>query len=206
MNYNTYAGALLGTVFVVMTLGMVSNAIYHSDAPEEQGFAITVSEDDTVVAEVEDEGIEPIAPLMASADASAGESVFRKCSACHVAEAGGPNKVGPNLYNVVMGEIAAVDGFNYSSSLADYAEGKQWTYEELNGFLLKPRDWVNGTTMGFAGLSDAEDRANVIAWLREQSDNPAPLPDPAAGEPAAEESADAGENEADDAAGETATE
>lgn len=173
MNYNLYAGAFLATVFVVMTLGLASDGIFHVEDPEVQGFAIEVPEGDTATAEVaEEEELAPITPLLASADAGAGEGVFRKCQSCHNVEAGAGNKVGPNLHNVVGRDIASVDDFGYSSALVAYGEGKQWTHEELNGFLLKPKEWVPGTSMGYNGLSSEDDRANLIAYLRANTDNP----------------------------------
>jgi len=111
---------------------------------------------------------------LASADIAAGQALSKKCTACHVFDKGGPNKVGPNLYNVVNRDVASVADFKYSGALTDH--GGAWSYEELNGFLYKPKAWVSGTKMNYAGLSKAEDRANIIAWLRTLSDNPTPLP------------------------------
>ncbi len=137
------------------------------------------------VAAVTKGGAEPAAPadagppvdfktLMASADPAAGEKVFGKCKSCHGVEKGGPNKVGPNLWGVVGGPTAHKDDFSYSAGLA----GKHgtWTYDDLNAFLTSPKDYIPGTKMSFAGLSKAQDRANVIAYLRSNADNPPPLP------------------------------
>ncbi|MBW3097768.1 c-type cytochrome [Pseudohoeflea coraliihabitans] len=197
---NAAAGAFLGVVFVVMTLSIVSEGLFHSEAPEQAGFAIVADESagsgDAAPAE---EGLPEIAPLMASADPAAGENVFKKCAACHTVDPSGTNKVGPGLYNVVGAEIAAHEGFNYSSALQEYAEGRQWDYEHLNRFLFAPKKEVRGTAMGFAGLKKEEDRANVIAYLREQSDSPAPLPSPeeaaADDDAAADDEAAAGDEE-----------
>ena len=105
---------------------------------------------------------------LASADVSQGESVFRKCKACHVAAADGKNKVGPNLYNIVGASVAIVDGFKYSAALTEY--GGDWTPERLDAFLAKPKAEVKGTKMGFAGLRKDDDRANLIAYLNTLSD------------------------------------
>jgi len=115
------------------------------------------------------------ASFMIGADAAAGAKVFRKCKACHRVEADGGNGVGPNLHGVVGRVIASHDGFNYSDAL----KGKDgaWTYEQLNAFLTKPKDWAPGTKMAFPGLRKDADRANVIAYLNEQSDEPLPLPE-----------------------------
>lgn len=113
-----------------------------------------------------------VAPLTVAAeshvsgDAEAGAKVFRKCQACHAVGEGAENKAGPVLNGVVDRPIASVEGYNYSSALADLgAEGKTWTPEELAAFLEKPRDYASGTKMSFAGLRKEDERANVIAYL-----------------------------------------
>ncbi len=200
--FNKYAMAILGTVFIVFCLSLISEAIFHTNAPEERAFVIATDAGPSVggAADGADSGpiYEPIGPLLVNASTEAGERVFKKCAACHTVDNGGANKVGPNLWNIVNSPIAADDDFSYSSSFKDYAEGKNWTYEELNGFLWKPRTYVRGTAMGFAGLPKVEDRANVVFYLRSISDNPAPLPDPA--------TAAVSEEPADDAASEGAAE
>lgn len=178
MNYNLYAGAFLGTVFIAMTLGIASDGIFHEEEPEQQGFAIIVEEGtSTAVAAAEEEELGEIGPLLASADIAKGESAFRKCSACHNDEAGAANKVGPNLWGVVNRVAGAYPDFNYSSALTEYAsDGKAWDFEALNRFLYKPKDYIPGTSMGFAGLSRESERADLIAYLRTTADNPVPLP------------------------------
>ncbi|MCU0837907.1 MAG: cytochrome c family protein [Rhodospirillales bacterium] len=115
--------------------------------------------------------------LLAQADPAKGEKVFGKCKACHGVEEGGANKVGPNLWGVVGGPKAHMKDFTYSATLADMgAKGGKWGYEELNQFLISPKDYVAGTKMSFAGLKSAEDRANVIAFMRANTPNPPPLP------------------------------
>ena len=115
-----------------------------------------------------------ISALMALGDINHGEKVFKKCSACHSIEAGGGNKIGPALYNVVGRKIAAVTDYKYSKALVDYK--KNWSFEELNGFLIKPQKWIKGTKMAYAGLRKEKDRASVILYLNKYSDSPIPLP------------------------------
>lgn len=119
-------------------------------------------------------GPEPILALLASADIAAGEKLAKKCTACHSFDDGGKAKVGPNLWNIVNASKARDGGFAYSSSLAGL--GGAWDYTALNGFLHKPKTWLSGTKMNFAGLKKPQDRANIIAWMRTLSTTPAALP------------------------------
>lgn len=176
--FNKIAMAVLGTAFLVMGLNFASDGLFHAENPEQKGYAIEVAEAETSSESQETSGpaFEPVEPLLASADVGAGEAIFKKCAACHDASAGGPNKVGPALYEVVNRNIASIDGFSYSGALKEYGAGKQWTYESLNGFLWKPKTYIKGTSMGFGGIKDVKDRADLIAYLRGQSANPAELP------------------------------
>jgi cytochrome c len=115
-----------------------------------------------------------IAALMAMGDIALGEKVFKKCAACHSIVKGGKNNIGPALYNVVGRKTGAVTDYKYSKALASFE--KEWTFEELNGYLTKPAKWIKGTKMAFAGLRKEKDRASVIKYLNQSSDNPKPLP------------------------------
>lgn len=177
---NKVAMSLLATVFFLFSLSLLSESIFHAEAPEQPGYIVEVAEADGAATEEVDEGpaFDPVEPLLASADLGAGENVFKKCGACHTWEKGGANKVGPNLWDIVGAPIGNhVADYKYSAALQEYgADGKVWTYEELNGFLWKPKTHIKGTAMGFAGLKKVEDRANLIAWLRSHADEPKPLP------------------------------
>src|SRR5690606_23241767 len=109
----------------------------------------------------------PIADLLAKADAAKGEAVFKKCTACHSGEKGGPNKVGPDLWDIVDRPVAAHEGFSYSAGMKDFAKGgeEKWTFDNLNHFLTSPKGFVKGTAMGFAGLKKDAERADLIAYL-----------------------------------------
>jgi cytochrome c len=176
---NKLAGAFLGVVFFVMTLGLVTEMLFHETKVETQGFAIAAAEP---TAEAEGGAEEPaeiaaISPLLASADATAGEAVFKKCAACHSVNQGGENKTGPNLWEIVNRPVASHEGFSYSAAMREHATvDATWNYEALNKFLHGPKKYVVGTAMGFAGLKKETDIANVIAYLRTQAATPAPLP------------------------------
>ena len=177
---NMGVGALLGTVFVLMSVSIASEGIFHSEAPEKEGFTIVAEE--AAGGEAAGGGEEakgtPIATLLASADAAAGETVFKKCASCHTSEKGGPNKVGPNLFDIVNRPIASHEGFSYSAGMTTFSEGHKilWDFDHLNFFLEAPKKHVPGTAMGFAGIKKEDERANLIAYLRTLSDSPAALP------------------------------
>ena len=116
---------------------------------------------------------ESIIELLAAADIDKGAKVFKKCSQCHVVEKDGANKIGPALWNIVNKDIGSKEDFKYSNAMAAF-EG-DWTYEQLNSYLLNPKKYIEGTKMAFAGLKKSSDRANVILYLRSFSDNPAPI-------------------------------
>ncbi len=175
---NKFAMAFLGTIFVLMSASFISDSLFHSEVPEKAGFKIEAGETDShsEEAKVTETDYDPIASLLANADIDAGAKVAKKCAACHTFKDGGKKKVGPNLYNIVGAAIGGVDGFAYSSALKDFGDGKTWDYAALNGFLYKPKKYIKGTAMGFAGLKKTADRANIIAFLRSMADSPAPLP------------------------------
>lgn len=180
---NKIIGAVLGAVFVVFSIGIVSDALFASPPPATPGYAIEAAEGggNTEVAGAAEE-VEPIAVLLANANPEAGAAVFKKCAACHTIEKGGANKVGPALYGVVNRPIASVPGFAYSAAMQEFSQGGAvvWDYEHLAGFLRAPKAYIKGTAMGFAGVKKGEDLGNLIAYLRQQSDSPAPLPEAAA--------------------------
>jgi len=117
---------------------------------------------------------EPISPLLINASIEKGEKLFKKCSTCHSYKKDGNNKVGPNLWNLINRPKGSINGFSYSKALLEL--GGKWTFEELSEFLYKPKQYIKNTKMNFAGLKDTEDRANLILFIREKSDEPVPLP------------------------------
>jgi cytochrome c len=175
---NKVLAAILTAGIVASASGVISRIIYHVEVPAEQAYPIAVTEGEATGGEAAAEEEQPIAALLASADAAAGESEARACAACHTFEEGGANKIGPNLWSVVGRDIASVEGFSYSEALSS-KEGA-WDYESLNAFVENPKESAPGTKMSFAGLPDAEERADVILYLRSLAAEPAPLPEPPA--------------------------
>jgi cytochrome c len=179
--FNKIVGALLGTVFVLFSISIISDAIFAAHSPTTPGYFIEAEEVEEAAAGGGESPAAPeaIEPTLASADVGAGEAVFKRCAACHTTEEGGANKVGPNLWDIVGRPMASEEGFSYSAAMREFAEGGSvvWDYEHLNGFLLAPKSYVKGTAMSFAGLKKLDDRADLIAYLRTLSADPAPLPE-----------------------------
>lgn len=173
---NMGLGALLGTVFVIMTVSIASEGLFHAENPEKPGFVIAAAEGEDAAPAEEAKAAVPIADLLAKADPAKGATIYKKCAACHNIDKGAGNKVGPHLYGVVGRAIASVGDFSYSGGMKKFAADQVWDFEHLNGFLLAPKKYVEGTAMGFAGLKKDEERADLIAYLNSMSDAPLPIP------------------------------
>ena len=175
---NKIIASILLVALLIIGISKISNIIFKVDKLDSSAYKVElpdndakqISEENTMKA---DDKVD-ISALMALGDIAHGEKVFKKCSACHSIEAGGGNKIGPALYNVVGRKIAAVEDYKYSKALVEYT--KNWSFEELNGFLIKPQKWIKGTKMAYAGLRKEKDRASIILYLNKYSDNPLPLP------------------------------
>ena len=174
---NKIIAAVLMVALLIIGISKLSDVIFYVEKPKTPGYApdvvqaVTSSTQSNL--EVTEDKID-IAALMSMGDLTTGEKVFKKCAACHSIVKGGKNNIGPALYNVVGRKVGAVDDYKYSKALAGYE--KEWTFEELNGYLIKPAKWIKGTKMAFAGLRKEKDRASVILYLNENSDKPLPLP------------------------------
>ena len=173
---NKIVAAVLMVALLVIGIGKLSDVIFHVEKPEKPGYSVEVDSvaTTTLSSSTTEKDIVDIAALMAMGDIAHGEKVFKKCAACHSILKGGKNAIGPALYNVVGRKIGAIEDYKYSKALATY--GKEWSFEELNGFLIKPAKWIKGTKMAYAGLRKEKDRASVIKYLNENSDSPLPLP------------------------------
>ena len=173
---NKIIAAILMVALLVIGLGKVADTIFHVKKPKSPGYQVEVENQVGSNTTQITENVEKIniAAVMALGDVVSGEKICKKCAACHSINEGGKNKIGPALYNVVGRAVGGVNDYKYSKALASY--GKDWTFEELNGFLQKPASYLKGTKMSYAGLRKEKDRASVIKYLNQKSDSPKPLP------------------------------
>ncbi|MFN4353573.1 c-type cytochrome [Parvibaculum sp.] len=188
--FNKIAGAVLGSILFVMTIGILASMFYHTEEANPLAYPVAEAETGgetgggTVVEEV------PFATLLAQADVGRGERASRKCTACHTFEEGGPARIGPNLYAMIGAPHAHMAGFAYSAAM-QAKSNEPWTFEELDHFIENPRGYLPGTIMSFAGIRNAQERADLIVYMNTLGSNK-PLPEaPAA--PAEEAPANGGE-------------
>ena len=173
---NKIIAAVLLIALLVIGIGKISDIAFHVDKPKKSAYKVDIQESTQVsssTAKKIEEKID-ISALLALGDVSHGEKVFKKCSACHLVNKGGENKIGPALYGIIGRKVASKKDYKYSKAMAAY--DKDWTFEEMNGYLKKPQSYIKGTKMAFAGLRKEKDRASVILYLNQNSDNPLPLP------------------------------
>ena len=169
---NKIITAILVTVLVVFGIGKISDIIFDKDKTDVVAYKVEAPEGEALQASAKSSV--DITALLAMGDIAHGEKVYKKCKACHSIKQGGGNKIGPALWNVIFRPVGSVTDYKYSKALSSY--GKEWTWEEMNGFLIKPSKWIPNNKMGFAGLKSEKDRASVILYLNQNSDNPKPLP------------------------------
>ena len=173
---NKIIAAILMVALLIIGISKVSDLVFYVEKPETPGYIVETDQ----ILKVDDPNVKvveakvDIAALMALGDVSSGEKIFKKCAACHSIVKGGKNNIGPALYNVVGRKVGLISDYKYSKAMSEYE--KAWTFEELNGYLIKPAKWIKGTKMSFAGLRKEKDRASVIKYLNQNSDNPLPLP------------------------------
>ena len=166
---NKIIAAVLVTVLLVFGIGKISDVIFHVEKPNVQGYKVEIKLASSSNIESSSENQVDIAALLSMGDIEYGKKVFKKCAACHSI-----NKIGPKLWGIMFRPAASITDYKYSKALSEYK--KEWNWEEMNGFLIKPSTWIKGNKMGFAGLKKEKDRASVILYLNQNSDNPKSLP------------------------------
>ncbi len=170
---NKIFAAIVVTFLIIFGIGKISDYLFNVKQPDIKGYKVEINTEVSEAVSSTKSEVD-ISALLAMGSVEHGKKVFKKCAACHSIKEGGGNKIGPALYSVVGRAVGGVSEYKYSKSLIDY--GKKWSFEELNGFLLKPATWIKGNKMGFAGLKKEEDRASVILYLNENGKNPLTLP------------------------------
>ena len=167
--------SILFAVILVLGINKITDVIYHNPAPQTSAYQVnvtTVASNETQTSSESSQTVDIMA-LFASTSATEGAKVFKKCAACHSIAEGGGNKIGPALWGVLGRPAGSIPDYKYSKAMA--AHGKNWSFEEMNGFLIKPKDWIKGTKMSFVGLKSKNDRVAVILYMNEKTDSPLPL-------------------------------
>jgi cytochrome c len=180
---NQIAMAVLGALLLIFGTRTLINIAFEEHEPEKPGMEVAGTKHGEKPGEKPAAApVSELPALLAKGDVAKGETAAAICKACHALEKDAPSPVGPNLHNVVGRKVASLEGFNYSPALKAKS-GEEWTYEHLDTMIHKPGDYAPGTIMAFPGLPDAQQRADVILFLRSKTDNPPPLPEVAATPP-----------------------
>ena len=174
---NKIIASIILAIILVLGINKITDIIFYVEKPEKSAYQVagvtTVTSTTSAETSSGNSESENIMALFASTSAADGAKVFKKCLACHSVAKEGPNKIGPNIFGVLNRRAGSVSNYKYSKAMLTY--GKVWSFEEINSFLAKPKDWIKGTKMSFAGLKNAKDRAAVILYMNENADNPLPL-------------------------------
>ena len=168
--------SIILAVILVLGINKITDVIFHVEKPEQSAYQIASTSTTTTTETTSassSSGSGEIMALLASASVADGEKVFKKCAACHSIAKGGGNKIGPALWGILGRQAGSVSDYKYSKAMA--AHGKTWSFEEINSFLIKPKDWIKGTKMSFVGLKSKNDRVAVILYMNEKTDSPLPL-------------------------------
>ena len=172
---NKVISSIIIVVLVVIGVNKLADVIYNVKAPKSSTYKMAIetkeiSKDDTTKIE----SVVNIKAFLALGSIDEGKVVFKKCAACHSVSKGGGNKIGPALWGVLGRKVGSIGDYKYSKAMSEF--GETWNFETINTFLIKPKDYVKGTKMAYAGLKKERDRASIILYLNEQSDNSLSLP------------------------------
>ena len=173
---NKIIASIILAIILILGINKITNVIFYVEKPEKSAYQVeNVSTKTTAETTFTSSSARSgeIMALLASATIADGEKVFKKCAACHSITKGGGNKIGPALWGVLGRQAGSISGYKYSKAMVDH--GKPWSFEEMNEFLIKPKDWIKGTKMSFAGLKKETDRAAIILYMNKNTDVPLPL-------------------------------
>ena len=169
--------SIVFAIILVLGINKVTDVIFYVEKPEKSAYQVatvtTVASTTSAETGLVSSESGNIMALFASTSAAEGAKIFKKCLACHSIAKEGKNKIGPKLFGVLGRQAGSISDYKYSKAMA--AHGKVWSFEEMDGFLIKPKDWIKGTKMSFAGLKNAKDRAAVILYMNENTDSPLTL-------------------------------
>ena len=172
--FNKIIAAILVTILIVLGIGKISDYMFTVESPTVAAYKVESTDLDGQATMASTESDLDISALLALGNIEHGQKVFKKCKACHSIKEGGGNNIGPKLWNVMFRPVGAVSDYKYSKALSEYK--KEWNWEEMNGFLIKPSKWIKGNKMGFAGIKDEKDRASIMLYLNQNSVQPKELP------------------------------
>ena len=173
---NKIIASIILAVILVLGINKITDIIFYVEKPEKSAYqvaSVSTTKTTETTSASSSSGSGEIMALLASASVADGEKVFKKCAACHSIAKGGGNKIGPALWGVLGRQAGSVSDYKYSKAMEK--KKKTWSFEEMNSFLIKPRDWIKGTKMSFAGLKSKNDRVAVILYMNEKTDSPLPL-------------------------------
>ena len=166
--------SIVFAIILIVGINKITDVIFFVEKPENSAYQVaTVTTAASTVSAETSSGTGDIMAIFASTSAAEGAKVFKQCLACHSIAEGGKNKIGPALWGVLGRQAGSLPDYKYSKAMA--AHGEKWSFEEMNGFLIKPKDWIKGTKMSYAGLKSEKERAAVILFMNENTNNPLPL-------------------------------
>ena len=174
---NKIIASIILAIILVWGINKITETIFYVEKPEKSAYQVTdlstTATTGVTTTSFGDVESGDIMTLLSSASSADGEKVFKKCAACHSIAKGGGNKIGPSLWGVLGRQAGSISDYKYSKAMT--AHGKPWSFEEMNNFLIKPKDWIKGTKMSFVGLKSEKDRAAVILYMNEKTNSPLPL-------------------------------
>ncbi len=164
--WNKIIASVLTAMIVAMVAGILAGKLVSPEKLEKPVFVVAGGEATAAAAPAGQAAAapEPIGPFLAKADPAKGEQIAKVCAVCHTFTKGGPNKIGPNLWDITQEAMAGIPNYQFSAAM-ELHKGEKWDVDKLNQWLWKPQSLVKGTKMTFVGIPDAQKRADVIAYL-----------------------------------------